>query len=133
MPIPLQLTFLLFLRYLFCFTTNNNISNICSPSGYEVQYRRLTNGRPNRDNWVKSSKSVVKDTDYIVGNLPEGGEYEFRVCAINDAGLGKPSKTTGSHVVRDPICEYFILYIHRIICFFKYFKVILKKIKHAVK
>lgn len=46
-----------------------------------------------------------KGTDYTVTGLPEGAEYEFRVTAVNDAGLGKPSKSTGVHKVRDPVCK----------------------------
>ena len=47
-----------------------------------------------------------KSPNYTVTGLPGGAEYEFRVVAVNDAGPGKPSKSTGPHKVRDPVCEY---------------------------
>ena len=37
--------------------------------------------------------------------LPEGEELEFRVVAINEGGPGEPSKSTGKHKMRDPVCE----------------------------
>jgi len=89
----------------------------CSLVGYEVQYRRLTNGRPNRPDWVTTSKGLAKDTSYTAGNLPEGAEYEFRVCAVNEAGPGKASKSTGPHVVRDPVCEWTFYFLNFIIHF----------------
>lgn len=43
-------------------------------------------------------------------NLPEdlieGGEYEFRVSAVNAAGVSKPSATVGPVIIRDQTCTY---------------------------
>ena len=72
-------------------------------SGYEIQKKPVGGF----GDWKKANTRPIKpgDTTGTVDGLPEGGEYEFRVVAVNDAGPGKPSKSTGPHVVRDPICK----------------------------
>ena len=52
----------------------------------------------------------------IIQGLAEGNELEFRVRAVNDAGKGTPSETTGSHIIRDPICLYTYIYTQLLIC-----------------
>lgn len=56
-------------------------------------------------NWTPVNITPVKETTFKVPNLIEDSEWEFRVVAVNDAGPGKPSKTTGPHKVRDPVCK----------------------------
>ena len=56
-------------------------------------------------NWTPVNMTPVKETTFKVPNLIEDSEWEFRVVAVNDAGPGKPSKTTGPHKVRDPVCK----------------------------
>ena len=70
-------------------------------SGYQVQ---VLPTRGSGD-WRPINMTPVKGTTFKAPNLIEGADYEFRVVAINDAGLGKPSKSTGKHTVRDPICK----------------------------
>lgn len=60
-----------------------------------------------RGGWTAVTATPVSGTTFTVPNLVEDSEWEFRVVAINDAGPGKPSKTTGPHRVRDPICKQF--------------------------
>ena len=55
--------------------------------------------------WTPVNAKPISGTTFTVPNLIEGSEFEFRVVAINDAGPGKPSKSTGPHKVRDPICK----------------------------
>ena len=55
--------------------------------------------------WTPVNAKPISGTTFTVPNLVEGSEFEFRVVAINDAGPGKPSKSTGPHKVRDPICK----------------------------
>lgn len=44
--------------------------------------------------WVKSNNYPTPNTSFTVQDLREGGRYEFRVSAVNEAGPGKPSKET---------------------------------------
>jgi len=69
--------------------------------------------------WTPVNAKPISGTTFTVPNLVEGSEFEFRVVAINDAGPGKPSKSTGPHKVRDPICKLHselssLLSLHRI-------------------
>ena len=70
-------------------------------SGYEVQKKARGRG-----DWQKANAFPTEGSEYCVTGLPEGTVYEFRVCAVNDAGPGKPSKVTDPHKVRDPVCKY---------------------------
>lgn len=38
--------------------------------------------------------------------LLQGGEYEFRVKAVNAAGPSRPSATAGPLVIKDQTCEF---------------------------
>ncbi|XP_052825204.1 twitchin isoform X2 [Octopus bimaculoides] len=66
--------------------------------GYIVEKKE----RKDKD-WVKACVFPTPDTNFTVLNLTEGQDVEFRVSAVNDAGPGKPSKTTPPHLVRDPV------------------------------
>lgn len=54
------------------------------------------------DQWTKAIPHTVIDNHVVVGDLPNNGEFEFRVKAINKAGEGEPSSSTG----RVKITEY---------------------------
>ena len=56
--------------------------------------------------WSPVNASPVSGTTFTVPNLVEDSEWEFRVVAVNEAGPGKPSKSTGPHKVRDQVCKY---------------------------
>ncbi|XP_055385446.1 twitchin isoform X34 [Condylostylus longicornis] len=42
--------------------------------------------------WIKCNNYPTPNTSFTVQDLREGGKYEFRVIAVNEAGPGKPSK-----------------------------------------
>ena len=59
--------------------------------------------------WIPVTSTPVSGTSFKVGNLPQDSEWEFRVVAVNKAGPGKPSKSTGPHRVRDPVCKFTVI------------------------
>ena len=68
--------------------------------GYYVEKRTPYSAR-----WSRVSKHLVKDTRFTYTNAQVGDEYEFRVCAENAAGVGKPSEPTQPITVKDPFGE----------------------------
>ena len=69
--------------------------------GYQVQVLPVRG----TGDWRPINAKPCAGTEFVVPNLIEDADYEFRVVAVNDGGPGKPSKSTGPHRVRDPICE----------------------------
>ncbi|KAF8572507.1 hypothetical protein P879_00960 [Paragonimus westermani] len=65
--------------------------------GYQIE-RRVAKGT-----WRKATNATVPGTMFKLTNVDEGQTYEFRVCAVNDAGPGEPSSATQPHTVKDPI------------------------------
>ena len=63
--------------------------------GYYVE--RLSGTR-----WIKVNKTPTKSLTMDFSDLMEGSDYEFRVSAENEAGIGKPSETTGKFVAKNP-------------------------------
>lgn len=68
--------------------------------GYMVEKREAT-----ELTWTKVNRRPVIDRTIKAGQLTEGSEYEFRVIAMNKAGLGKPSDASGAALAVDPVCE----------------------------
>lgn len=64
--------------------------------GYLVEARLAEVDEP----WKQVNKSLCKDQNYTVPRLIENKKYEFRVKAVNDAGAGKPSDSTGAVLIR---------------------------------
>lgn len=53
--------------------------------------------------WVKASLQEIRSTEFSVDNLKEGGNYRFRVTAINAAGPGQPGEVPGIINIKDKI------------------------------
>lgn len=81
--------------------------------GYMVEKRDAT-----ELTWVKVNRRPVIDRTIKAVQLTEGSEYEFRIIALNKAGLGKPSDPSNAALAVDPVCEclnkagYFNLHKH---------------------
>ena len=52
--------------------------------------------------WIKVNKAPTNKLVMEFDDLFEGSEYEFRVSAENEAGIGKPSQTTGKFIAKNP-------------------------------
>uniref|UniRef100_A0A8C1MWU3 Titin n=1 Tax=Cyprinus carpio TaxID=7962 RepID=A0A8C1MWU3_CYPCA len=67
--------------------------------------------------WVPVTKSPISERRMKVTNLIPNHEYQFRVKAENQVGLGEPSKPSRPITAKDPIdCVFFFL-IDVFICF----------------
>lgn len=56
--------------------------------------------------WVPCTKSPISERRMKVTNLIPNHEYQFRVRAENDVGLGDPSKPCRPVSAKDPIGEF---------------------------
>ena len=70
---------------------------VCPCSGYIVKKKKK--GSPD---WEPVTAFPVDGTQCTVPNLDEGEEYEFKVCAVTDAGPGDDSLATAPVKVEDP-------------------------------
>lgn len=61
----------------------------CISSGYLVEKKEK-----GTQEWVRVTQFPIPTTDFIVPSLSDGQTYEFRVLAVNEGGVGKPSKPT---------------------------------------
>ena len=66
---------------------------------------------------MKLNRDPTARTQATYDDLVEGTEYEYRVLAENEAGVSKPSETTGVFVAKVTssvchACSYFSLHFH---------------------
>ncbi|XP_053511354.1 myomesin-2 [Artibeus jamaicensis] len=55
------------------------------------------------DNWLQCNDSPVKICTYPVTGLFEGRSYQFRVRAVNSAGVSRPSRASEAVAALDPV------------------------------
>lgn len=65
--------------------------------GYYVERLELSEGQ-----WIRCNVHVQKTCHFPVFGLKPGALYQFRVCAVNKAGAGRPSKATDPVLTADP-------------------------------
>ncbi|KAK3083483.1 hypothetical protein FSP39_023775 [Pinctada imbricata] len=65
-------------------------------TGYVIERSKAGSNR-----WLKAHKKPVTDTVYTVTELVENAEYDFRVAAENEAGIGKPCQPIGPIKAKD--------------------------------
>ncbi|XP_041844433.1 myomesin-3 [Melanotaenia boesemani] len=53
--------------------------------------------------WVRCNEHIQKMCHFPVFGLKEGTLYQFRVCAMNRGGVGRPSKATQPVLTADPL------------------------------
>ena len=63
--------------------------------GYVVEMK-------DKDGQWKEVSPLVKDNKFKVPHLKEGEDYQFRVKAVNEAGPGTPSASTGPITAEKP-------------------------------
>lgn len=56
--------------------------------------------------WTKLNKKPVAERTIKASDLSEGAEYEFRVIAVNKAGLSKPSDPSNAALAHEPLRKY---------------------------
>ncbi|XP_013785867.1 twitchin-like, partial [Limulus polyphemus] len=66
-------------------------------TGYILEKRKAGD-----ENWTRASMAVIPDLTYRVSGLKENCDYEFRVCAVNEAGPGPYSSASDSIKARAP-------------------------------
>ncbi|XP_010774204.1 titin-like, partial [Notothenia coriiceps] len=54
-----------------------------------------------KETWKQCNKRDVEELTFVVEDLKEGIEYEFRVKAVNAAGPSRASATAGPLVIKD--------------------------------
>lgn len=68
-----------------------------------------------KDKFSNEFKEVMKTDgpkcEARVPDLKENQEVQFRVRAVNKAGLGNPSDPTNSHIVKHRYCKFFFSYL----------------------
>lgn len=54
-------------------------------------------------NWIKMNRKPMMERSLEFTGLTEGAEYQFRVSAVNMAGVGKPSEPSAATTAQNPL------------------------------
>lgn len=76
-----------------------------SDGGAEIHNYILEIKETRGTRWLRATRKQLKSPNFRVTGLSKGREYEFRVAAENEAGLGAFSKTSAPIVSKTPIGE----------------------------
>lgn len=83
----------------FIFLLNRFITFLSSSFFYQLFLRYDVS----QGEWVRCNMHIQKMCHYPVFGLKEGSLYQFRVCAVNKAGVGRPSKASEPVCTADPL------------------------------
>jgi hypothetical protein len=70
-------------------------------NGYIIEMKKNENA-----DWVQANNYPCKLPEFTATNVVEGQSYQFRVCAINDAGVGEASKPSKPQKAEPPISKF---------------------------
>ena len=65
--------------------------------------------------WKCSNKDTIPALNYIVGDMEENVVYEFRIAAVNQAGVGPPSDPSSPIQIKEKLGTGKIKYINFLI------------------
>lgn len=71
-----------------------------SDGGAEIQKYIIEKKDKNKPDWEKALEIPGSQQEATVADLAEGNEYQFRVVAVNKAGLSPPSDPSKTQVIR---------------------------------
>jgi len=82
--------------------------------GYLIEYRK-----PGAVEWIQANETPESctDTKFVVTKLPDGGEFEFRIMAVNAAGKSEPAYVKEPVKVHDRLGNFLIF-----VCIFRKYK-----------
>ena len=66
-------------------------------TGYIIERQSAFSSR-----WSKLTKEAITELQLEMTDLQEKEQYDLRVCAVNAAGVSKPSATTGKFTAKNP-------------------------------
>lgn len=74
--------------------------------GYLIEYQK-----PGAIEWTRANETPEScpDTKFVVPNLPEGGEFQFRIMAVNAAGKSEPAYVKEPVKVHDRLGNFFLI------------------------
>lgn len=64
--------------------------------------------------WEKALETTSPTPKAIIHGLVEGNEYQFRVVAVNEAGLSPPSDASKTFIAKPRFCKYFYMKMYTV-------------------
>lgn len=86
--------------WIYCFVSTRSITFFLTISFFCQLFTRYD---VSEGQWVRCNVHIQTMCHYPVFGLKEGSLYQFRVCAINKAGVGRPSNATEPIRTVDPL------------------------------
>lgn len=78
-------------------------ASLCSKCSYVTVSSLLRRCDIGVGKWERCNDVIQRECHYPIMGLKENTMYQFRVCAVNQAGVGRPSKATEPILTSDPL------------------------------